>query len=316
MKHDSPTTPRERTPVEARQTLSFLKNRFEQVGIEPQTRHGQNFLIDLNLQRLIVSTAQLTREDLVLEVGTGTGALTALMADQAAHVVTIEIDERMYQLASEELVDFENITQLQLDALRNKNNFCEELIDELERQLAAAPGLRLKLVANLPYNIATPVISNLLRTRVVPHTMVVTIQKELGERIIARPSTKDYSALSVWIQSQCKAKIARIMPPSVFWPRPKVQSAIVEIVVDPQRRERIADREFFHTFVRSLFQHRRKFLRSVLIAAFKKQLGKEQIDEVMAEMQLQPNARAEELAVPTILTMSDLIQKRLEATEK
>ena len=299
--------------MQARQTLSFLRRRFEQVGIEPQTRHGQNFLIDLNLQQLIVSTAQLTNDDLVLEVGTGTGALTALMAAEAAEVVTIEIDERMYQLASEELVELDNVTQLQMDALRNKNNFCDELLDVLEQKLTADPGRRLKLVANLPYNIATPVISNLLRTRVVPHSMVVTIQKELGERIIAKPSTKDYSSLSVWIQSQAKAKIARIMPPSVFWPRPKVQSAIVEIVVDPERRQRIPDREFFHTFVRSLFQHRRKFLRSVLLAAYKKQLGKPEIDAVLAEMQLGPNTRAEELAVPTILTMSELIQQRLEA---
>jgi 16S rRNA (adenine1518-N6/adenine1519-N6)-dimethyltransferase len=303
------------SPAPSRQTLSFLKQRFAEVGIEPQTKHGQNFLIDLNLQYLIADTAKLTSEDVVLEVGTGTGALTALMAAEAAHVVTIEIDERMYQLASEELIDVDNVTQLQMDALRNKNNFCPELLDELEQQLASRPGSRLKLVANLPYNIATPVISNLLRTRVVPHTMVVTIQKELGERIVAIPSTKDYSALSIWIQCQCDAKIARIMPPSVFWPRPKVQSAIMEIVVDAERRERIADREFFHKFSRSLFQHRRKFLRSVLITAFKKQLGKTQIDEVMTEMQLSPTSRAEELTVPTILTLSDLIRARVEAAE-
>ena len=308
-------TTADQPPAPSRQTLSFLKKRFAEVGIEPQTKHGQNFLIDLNLQHVIADTAQLTRDDVVLEVGTGTGALTALMAAQAVHVVTVEIDERMYQLASEELVDVPNVTQLQMDALRNKNNFCPELLDEIEQQLAAVPNGRLKLVANLPYNIATPVISNLLRTRVVPHTMVATIQKELGERIVAKPSTKDYSALSVWIQCQCDAKIARIMPPSVFWPRPKVQSAIMEIVVDTERRDRIADREFFHGFSRSLFQHRRKFLRSVLITAFKKQLGKPQIDEVMAEMQLGSNARAEELDVPTILTLSELIRARLESSD-
>jgi 16S rRNA (adenine1518-N6/adenine1519-N6)-dimethyltransferase len=309
-------TTEEFQPAPSPQTLSFLKQRFAEVGIEPQTKHGQNFLIDLNLQHMIADTAKLTEQDVVLEVGTGTGALTDLMALEAAHVVTVEIDERMYQLASEELVDVDNVTQLQMDALRNKNNFAPELLDELEKQLAAVPDSRLKLVANLPYNIATPVISNLLRTRVVPHTMVVTIQKELGERMIAKPSTKDYSALSVWMQCQCDVSIVRIMPPSVFWPRPKVQSAIMEIVVDTERRERIADREFFHTFARSLFRHRRKFLRTVLITAFKKQLGKTVIDEVMAEMQLAANARAEELAVPTILTLSELIRGRLDAAEE
>src|SRR4029078_4507406 len=106
-------------------------------------------------------------------------------------------------------------------------------------QLSAAPGRRLKLVANLPYNIATPLISNLLLARHVPHSMTVTIQKELAERIIAPPSTKDYSALSVWIQSQCTAEIVRLMPPSVFWPEPKGTSAILRSTIDPARREAI-----------------------------------------------------------------------------
>src|SRR4029078_709524 len=103
-----------------------------------------------------------------------------------------------------------------------------------------------KLVANLPYNIATPLISNLLLARYVPHSMTVTIQKELAERSTAHPSTKDYSALSVWIQSQCQAEIVRIMPPSVFWPAPKVSSAILRIKVDPARRAAIGDLPFFH----------------------------------------------------------------------
>ena len=111
-------------------------------------------------------------------------------------------------------------------------------MDAVGEQLAAAPGRRFKLVANLPYNIATPVLSNLLLARHVPHSMTVTIQKELADRITALPSTKDYSALSVWIQSQCTAEIVRLMPPSVFWPEPKVTSAILRIVVDPERRAR------------------------------------------------------------------------------
>ena len=116
----------------------------------------------------------------MLEVGTGTGSLTEMMAQRAAAVVTVEIDAHLFELASELLLDFRNVTMLQLDALRNKNHFDDRVMEAVGERLAEAPGRRLKLVANLPYNIATPVMSNLLLAPHVPHSMVVTIQKELG----------------------------------------------------------------------------------------------------------------------------------------
>ncbi len=244
-----------------RQTKTFLLERFREMGIRPATRHGQNFLIDLNLVRLIVDTADLTSDDVVLEVGTGTGSLTALSAERAAAVVTVEIDPHLFELASEQLIDLPNVTMLRIDALRNKNNIDDRVMDAVGEHLAEAPGRRLKLVANLPYNIATPLMSNLLLARYVPYSMTVTIQKELAERITALPSTKDYSALSVWIQSQCMAEIVRIMPPSVFWPAPKVSSAILHIIVDQGKQSKISDLSFFHQITKALFLHRRKFLR-------------------------------------------------------
>src|SRR5215468_2595803 len=184
-----------------RQTKTFLLERFREMGIRPATRHGQNFLIDLNLVELIVGAAELTTDDVILEVGTGTGSLTAMMAAQAAAVVTVEIDGHLFELASEQLIDLPNVTMLKLDALKNKNTIDDLVMYAVGQHLAADPGRRFKLVANLPYNIATPLLSNLLLARHVPESMTVTIQKELAERIIAPPSTKDYSALSVWIQS-------------------------------------------------------------------------------------------------------------------
>src|SRR5262249_32643270 len=160
-----------------------------------------------------------------------------------------------------------------------------------------------KLVANLPYNIATPVLSNLLLSRHVPHSMTVTIQKELAERITAMPSTKDYSALSVWIQSQCTAEIVRLMPPSVFWPAPKVSSAILRIVVDPVRRSRIADLKFFHDITKSLFLHRRKFLRANVVAALKQDLNKTQVDSLLEEMGFSPDVRTEQLDVSQLIAL-------------
>jgi 16S rRNA (adenine1518-N6/adenine1519-N6)-dimethyltransferase len=145
--------------------------------------------------------------------------------------------------------------------------------------------------------------------------MVVTIQKEVADRIAAQPRTKDYGALSIWIQSQCEVELLRVMPPAVFWPRPKVDSAIVRITLDPPRRASIPDRPFFHQFVRSLFIHRRKFLRGVLVAILKNQLDKPAIDAVLAELELPENARAEELNIAQMLQLSEAFRVRLSASE-
>jgi 16S rRNA (adenine1518-N6/adenine1519-N6)-dimethyltransferase len=290
-----------------RQTKTFLLERFREMGIRPATRHGQNFLIDLNLVELIIESAELTSDDVVLEIGTGTGSLTALMAERAAAVVTVEIDAHLFELASEQLIDLPNVTMLRLDALRNKNNFDDRVMDAIGERLSEAPGRRLKLVANLPYNIATPVISNLLLARYLPHSMTVTIQKELADRIIASPSTKDYSALSVWIQSQSTAEIVRLMPPSVFWPAPKVTSAILRIVVDPERRGRIKNLSFFHQITKALFLHRRKFLRANVLAALKQYLDKTQVDQLLDEMGFAADTRTEQLDVETLIALAEKI---------
>ena len=215
-----------------RQTTTHLIHRFREAGIRPDPRHGQNFLVDLNLLSLLAETAQPTPDDVVLEVGTGTGALTALLAQSAGSVVTVEIDAALHQLACESLTDFDNITLLQQDVLRNKNQLHTNILQVIRDQLLNPKYNRLKLVANLPYNIATPVVANLLASDLLPTSMTVTIQKELADRMTAQPGTKDYSALSIWIQSQCRIELVRVMPPSCFWPRPKVHSAIIHIETD------------------------------------------------------------------------------------
>ena len=295
----------------SRQTISYLTRRLADVGLQPNKRRGQNFLIDLNLVELIARTADIQSCDVVLEVGTGMGGLTALLAEKAAAVVTVEIDRFLCQLAREELERFDNIRFLQQDALRNKNNLDTAVIEAVQEALAAGSGRRFKLTANLPYGIATPVIGNLLQAPVIPESMTVTIQKELAERIVAVPSTKDYSALSIWVQSLCDVELVRIMNPSVFWPRPKVESAIVQVRPRPDKRSRFADLDFFHHFVRSLFFHRRKFLRSVVVSAMKDRLTKAEVDKVLATQNLGPEARAEQLSVDEIIALSEAFRTRL-----
>lgn len=293
------------------QTRAFLMQRFEEIGARPKTKYGQNFLIDLNLQDLLLRSARLTKEDVVLEVGTGTGALTVPMARQAAAVVTVEVDSQLVQLAEEDLVEFDNVELLQVDALKNKNTINPVVLDAVRARMDEAPDRRFKLVANLPYNIATPIISNLLLCDVVPRSMTVTIQKELGDRIGARPRTKDYSALSIWIQSQCYVDTVRVMPPSVFWPRPKVWSTILHILRKDAWRDRISDLPYFHALVKALFFHRRKFLRSSILSAFKGQLTKPEVDEIMAELGFSETTRAEELDVPTVIKLGEALRRRV-----
>jgi 16S rRNA (adenine1518-N6/adenine1519-N6)-dimethyltransferase len=297
--------------VPAPQTISYLTRRFREVGLEPNRRHGQNFLIDINLLQLLIESANLESNDVVLEVGTGTGSLTALVAPQVAAVVTVEIDHHLHQLASEELFDCDNVSMLLQDALRNKNHFDPRVLDAVSAELGKNEARHFKLVANLPYNIATPIVSNLLATDMPPRSMTVTIQKELADRIVARPATKDYGHLSIWIQCQCRAEIVRLMPPRVFWPRPKVESAIIHIELEPTRRAMIPDLKFFHRFVRAMFFHRRKFLRSVLISAMKTELTKPEVDDVLSETGFSGELRAEQLAVDEMFALSEAVRQRL-----
>ncbi len=289
-----------------RQTVSYLNRRFREVGLEPNKRHGQNFLVDLNLVRLIEASGDIQPNDVVLEVGTGTGSLTGMLAEKACKVVTVEIDEHLYQLASEELERFDNILMLRQDALKNKNKLSDKVLEPLMELVNEEPGRQFKLIANLPYNVATPIISNLLLLDTPPAMMSVTIQKELGDRMMAKPSTKDYSALSIWMQALCEIQMIRVLPPGVFWPAPKVDSAIMQIRHIPEKRANIHDLPFFHKFTRALFFHRRKFLRSVVISAFKETMNKQDVDSVLDQLDFySSNTRAEELPVEQILIMSE-----------
>lgn len=292
------------------QTVSYLRQRFAEVGIQPDARHGQNFLIDMNLLRLLADAAELGPRDVVLEVGTGTGALTERMAERAAAVVTVEIDQHLHQLASEVLIDHENVVMLHQDALKNKNRLHPRVIEAVQTALAAEPGRQFKLAANLPYSVATPILTNLLACETTPVSMTATIQKELADRINARPSTSDYSSLSIWMQAQCDIEVVRVLPPQVFWPAPKVHSAIIKLTVNSEKRSRIPDLTYFHQVVRMMFIHRRKFLRSNLLGAMKNRLSKPEVDEVMAQLGFGPDTRAEQLDVETMLRLSEALRAR------
>jgi 16S rRNA (adenine1518-N6/adenine1519-N6)-dimethyltransferase len=287
-----------------RQTLSYLQQLFQARGIRPKNKLGQSFLIDLNLIDVIMRAAQLTRADLALEVGTGTGSLTSRLADQAGAVLSVEIDKNFHALASELLGERRNVVLLNTDMLATKNRLNPLVLDELRQLQKRFSCARLKLVANLPYAVAAPVISNFLISDLAFERMVVMVQSEIAERLLASPGTKDYGALTVLVQSLAAVEpIRRRLPPAVFWPRPQVDSAIIAILPDPGRRARVGDPLRFREFLRDLYAHRRKNLRGALAGLPSDGLTKTEVDRRLANLELDGKNRAENLSVEQHLAM-------------
>ncbi len=285
-------------PASTRQTLSYLRNLFEQRGVRPKNKLGQNFLIDLNLLDVLLRAAELSPEDIVLEVGSGTGSLTARLVEQAGAVVSVEVDPAFAAMTDEAVLQHrERVALLHADVLKNKNEL-NPLVLRAIADLSVRTGTRfLKLVANLPYAVATPVISNLLLSELAVARMVVTVQWEIAERLTARPGTKDYGALSVLVQSLADVSLVRKLPPAVFWPRPQVDSAIVMLVPNAAKREVVGDVARFRSFLRDLYAHRRKNLRAGLVSMAGRQLSKPEVDAKLAELAIDGTARAETLGL-------------------
>lgn len=325
---------------DVRPTRSQLMKLFAQQGLHPRHDLGQNFLVDLNLLDLIVRHAKLTTADVILEVGTGTGGLTMHLAPHAGHVVSVEYDNHVYQHAQAALASQKNVTLVHGDALANKNTLSPDVLNAVRRainnvrryeqsefggptdtgetdnpwQLKPAETT-LKLVANLPYHIATPVMSNLVATDLPWSRMVVTVQYEMAVRMMAVPRTADYSALTVWMQAQAKLQLIRKLPPSVFWPPPKVDSAVLVVERDIERQSQILNPTFFHDFVRDVFTQRRKVIAGVIaglcdptktgMTCQAPPHTRAEIDQMLVELDIPLDARAEQLTVPQWVALAN-----------
>ena len=287
-----------------RQTLTYLHRLFEGYGLEPKSKLGQNFLIDLNLVDLIVRTAELDRTDAVLEVGTGTGSLTARLADVAGTVVTIEIDRSLQPVAKEVVGARPNVTFVFGDCLAKKNELNPDMLTAWDGAAKSAGSTRRKLVANLPYVIATPLISNLLIAGTDLERMVVMVQWEIAERMRAVPNTKDYNALSVLVQSVADVEVVRKVGPKNFHPQPKVDSAIVLIRPNAAKRAKVGDVTRFRVFLRDLYVHRRKNLRQALIGWPSGHREKKDVDAKLAELGIDGTVRSEALDLEQHLRLS------------
>ena len=278
-----------------RQTLSYLRNLFAERGIKPKNKLGQNFLIDLNLLDLLLRSAELTREDLALEVGSGTGSLTVRLVEQAGAVVSVEIDADFAALTDEEVTQRDRIALLRADVLKNKNEISPLVLHAVADLGQRCGTQRVKLVSNLPYAVAVPVITNLLIGELAVERMVVTVQWEIAERLLASPGTKDYGAMAVLVQSLADVELVRRLSPKVFWPRPLVDSAIVCIRPNADKRRHVGDPRRFRAFLRDLYVHRRKNLRGALAALPNRDLSKSDVDARLADLGIDGAIRAEAL---------------------
>ncbi len=237
----------------------------EQRGLHPRKRLGQNFLKDRGILRLVVKEADLRPDDLVLEVGSGPGALTEELAASRARVLAVEIDESLGDVARQLLGAPSNVTWLQADILERKNRLNPLVLDRLRVLLAERQSSSLKIVANLPYNVATPVLVNIIESDLPWSLMVVTVQAEVAGRLVAAPGSRSYGLVSVLISLKAATRLVRRIGPDSFWPKPLVQSSIVRI--ERRTESPLEDKTYsrFKMFAQGLFAQRRKgWLKSLL----------------------------------------------------
>ena len=230
-------------------------------GITVNKRLGQNFLIDLNLMRLLVDSANISSSDIVLEVGCGTGSLTEEIASLAGKTIAVEIDSNLAKIAKKQLASAGNITILNTDILENKNTISQTVIESLQTAREKHSG-RLLLVANLPYNVASAVMINLVTGPITADAMYVTVQKEVADRMTAAPGSNDYGTLSIYLSATGDIKTIRTLKPTVFWPQPLVNSAMVRFVRKEEKAGRIKNIKLFSEAVNLFMQHRRKMLKA------------------------------------------------------
>ncbi|MFQ5493950.1 MAG: 16S rRNA (adenine(1518)-N(6)/adenine(1519)-N(6))-dimethyltransferase RsmA [Phycisphaerae bacterium] len=254
-------------PVQTKRMIAAL---LADVSARPKKRFGQHFLIDGNLMRRLCDSAELDRGDVVLEVGGGTGGLTDLLAGRtgpAGRVICVEIDGALFAVLEDRFRDAPGVTLIRDDVLAGKHRLCPAVDAALRQAAADNVGGTVKLVANLPYQVATPLMMNLLVDYPQVSRLCFTVQAELADRIVARPACRAYGPVSILAQLMCDVRVVARLPPSVFWPRPAVDSVMLRLdVKDLPFAQRDGLRGFVR-FVRATFDHRRKTLRSALAHA-------------------------------------------------
>lgn len=263
-----------------------------------QKKFGQNFLIDTHVLEKIISAAGITKNDCVLEIGPGIGTMTQYLAENAGHVVAVEIDRNLIPILKETLADYDNVTVINEDILRVD-------IKALDEEYNG--GKPIKVVANLPYYITTPIIMGLFESGVPIDNITVMVQKEVADRMKEGPGSKDYGALSLAVQYYAEPEIVANVPPNCFIPRPNVGSAVIRLTRHKEMPVEVKDPAMMFKIIRASFNQRRKTLQNGLGNAPELPYTKEQIAAAIAEMGLTPTIRGEALSLAQFAQLSDIL---------
>lgn len=266
-----------------------------------QKRFGQNFLIDTHVLEKIIKSAEITKDDLVLEIGPGIGTMTQYLCENAREVIAVEIDKNLIPiLENDTLAQYDNVTIINEDILKLDLN---ALVQERNG------GKRIKVVANLPYYITTPIIMGLFESRVPLQNITVMVQKEVADRMQAGPGSKDYGALSLAVQYYAKPYIAANVPQNCFMPRPNVGSAVIRLTLHEEPPVKVKDEAFMFALIRASFNQRRKTLVNGLTNAAELNLSKEEVQVALEEMGLPVTVRGEALTLEQFAGLSNLLAK-------
>ena len=273
----------------------------ERHGFTFKKSFGQNFLTDTNILQKIVDTAEIDKKVNVIEIGPGIGALTEFLAESAAEVMAFEIDDRLVPILADTLRDFDNVTVVNQDILKVD---LAQYIAEFKN-----PDLPIKVVANLPYYITTPILMHLIESGISFSEFVVMMQREVADRISAQPNTKAYGSLSIAVQYYMTAKVAFIVPRTVFVPAPNVDSAILKMVRRDQPAVEVQDEKFFFKVSKASFVHRRKTLWNNLTSCFgKSEETKVKLTAALEQAELSPSVRGEALTLADFARLADALK--------
>lgn len=280
---------------------SVTKAVLERHGFTFKKSFGQNFLTDTNILQKIVDTAEVNDQVNVIEIGPGIGALTEFLAEHAAQVMAFEIDHRLVPILADTLRDFDNVTVVNEDILK------VDLAQHIQN--FKNPDLPIKVVANLPYYITTPILMHLIESGIPFSEFVVMMQKEVADRISAKPNTKAYGSLSIAVQYYMTAKVAFIVPRTVFVPAPNVDSAILKMVRRPEPAVAVEDEKFFFKVSKASFTHRRKTLWNNLTGYFgKTDEIKDKLTKALDQAGLSPSVRGEALGLEEFASLADALK--------
>lgn len=263
-----------------------------------QKKFGQNFLIDTRVLDKIIDSAEITKEDCVLEIGPGIGTMTQYLAERAGAVVAVEIDKALIPILEDTLSEYDNVTVINDDILKVDVN---KIVEEKNQ------GRPIKVVANLPYYITTPIIMGLFENHVPLQSITIMVQKEVADRMQVGPGTKDYGALSLAVQYYAKPEIVANVPPNCFIPRPNVGSAVIKLTRYEEPPVKVEDEKKMFALVRASFNQRRKTLVNGLTNAAELHISKEQITEALEKMGLSPTIRGEALTLEQFAQLSNLL---------